>query len=702
MASSGGSNAADAPSQPWKARLFGSATIAGPEHNGPAHGVLVVFQGGPPSTREALVRRAKEEGLIRDEPGDVVVARWQPRLDRFDIVTKNTRFEFEDEEPCFVLEPRGEGLCASTYRLRPAADGACVCGGTPARAQASDSASGAKRPREEDDEEGRSAGEPEEEIAAGGSALEQLPDGVILRVLELVGIVGACRMRAVSRRLRAVAAGRASPPREALLDLMEFRHPHHVLESIARELDSEELSPEVHHLLSAASLRVRTHDPCGGSDAYDYDDDETPVEETSGWSSLVRILGHRARFGPGLESVDVSLSVKPWGALVLSYTELVNALREAGGSLEVLRVDIPGRCCFLEAGHGEHPPGLFSPFAKLRVLELRALFVTRRILEDIVASLPSLKAFELSPPDASTLSALAPLALEGLILAGSIKESSCRGLESIRNAPGASSSLRTLSFRRWPQDINDNDAIFPFCAYDDSFNLPAAAELRASTVRAIAALPNIERVEGYFQITEGSRDDVASLGQMRKLASAIKVLVQLDSDASFVLLGLADAARANPSLRIDLFLVTSSSLRGGHTKASAAAVADLVAAAPDALRHVTVLAQGPLPFRLPAALARLGPKTRSLRIAHGVSSLRDLQPYCAFQGMARPSPAFAFSVLVAAPHHRTTLLEMAPTDLALHLPPFASRSFSHRNFLYLHWGRTPFPFPHLGVFGCPP
>eukprot|EP00741_Cyanophora_paradoxa_P001106 tig00000459_g1066.t1 len=676
MASSGGSNAADAPSQPWKARLFGSATIAGPEHNGPAHGVLIVFRGGPPSTREALVRRAKEEGLIRDEPGDVVVARWQPRLDRFDIVTKNTRFECEDEEPCFVLEPRGERLCASTYRLRPAAEAAGVGGGTPARARAaSGSVSGAKRPREDDDEE-RSEPEPEEEVAAGGSALEQLPDDVILRIMEFMDVVGACRMRAASRRLRALVAGRMPPLREALLDLTGFTQPVNVMYRLLRHMgDDPDGGPEVACLLSSPELRVCVQDATEFLESYIGD-----------------LVKRRVARGVPLRSLQLSAQAEMEAeAARRLFTLATSAFGEAEASLEALRFELAGRPPY---DRRIYEPGLFRPFAKLRALALpHFLPVVSWVAADIAASLPSLKTLELSPEDAPALSALAPLALERLAIFGhaEIDEDLSKGLADLCKGP-ASASLRVLSFRPPPSTPSSEV---------DPFDPPPAVTLSGSAARAISGFANLERVEGYirfklkpakrqsrFQRRANSDNDerrpsdavhVASLARMPKMTS-LQVRLDLEWRSAWrhVLEGLAEGARANPALRLDLSF--SAQLQGPDPEDEATAgdpsgaVEALIEAAPDSLRHVAFAWPAPLHGGVAAALARLGPGTRSLRLAHAVDSLRELRAYRAFQGMARPSPAFAFGVHVAAP--RRGLLEMARADLEVYLPPFATRSFS--------------------------
>eukprot|EP00741_Cyanophora_paradoxa_P004908 tig00000849_g4762.t1 len=102
----------------WKARLFASAKIAGPEHNGPSCGLEVEFENGPPSGREDLVAKAKAKGLINSNPGDVVVTRWTPE-GRFDLVLPDTKFVYSAEQPQFVLSPRGEELLPDTFKLVP-------------------------------------------------------------------------------------------------------------------------------------------------------------------------------------------------------------------------------------------------------------------------------------------------------------------------------------------------------------------------------------------------------------------------------------------------------------------------------------------------------------------------------------------------------------------------------------------------------
>eukprot|EP00741_Cyanophora_paradoxa_P001113 tig00000459_g1073.t1 len=637
--------------KPWMARLFGSATIGGPEHNGPAHGAW----------------RAKEEGLIRDEPGDVVVARWQPRLDRFDIVTKNTRFEFEDEEPCFVLEPRGEGLCASTYRLRPAAERAGMSGGKPARAlsgfkrpreedegegRSTRSAGGGRsmrRPREEDEEEeGRRTGEPEEEIAAGGSALEQLPDEVVLRIMEFVDVVGACRMRAASRRLRALIASRMPPLREALLDLTGFKRPEHALDQ----------------LLARRRPRDRLPSVVPG----------TPSVQLSLRAELESDVAHRL------------------------FTLAMSALEmEVGASLEMFRLEVTAGCRPRPSAVDVPTAPLFRPFAKLRALALpRALRIDSRMAVNIAAYFPSLKTLELCPEDAPAISALAPLALERLAVACNdhIGGALSQGLLDVSKGP-ACASLRVLSFRP-PPSTPSSEA--------DPFDPPPAVTLSGSAARAISGFANLERVEGYirfklkpakrqsrFQRRANSDNDerrpsdavhVASLARMPKMTS-LQVRFDLEEEQHaawrHVLEGLAEGARANPALRLDLFL----SAQGPDTEDEATAgdpsgaVEALIEAAPDSLRRVALAWPAPLHGGVAAALARLGPGTRSLRLAHAVDSLRELRAHRAFQGMARPSPVFEFGVHVAAP--RRGLLEMARADLEVYLPPFATRSFSIRS-----------------------
>eukprot|EP00741_Cyanophora_paradoxa_P011378 tig00020556_g10991.t1 len=507
----GGSDV-DSSARPWRARLFASAAIAGPEHNGPAHGVLVAFKSGPPARREDLVKRAAEEGLIREEHGDVVVARWRPRLERFDVVTKSTPFEYEEEEACFVLEPRGEGLCAGTYNLtKPAAANAGAnnssgssdgSSSTPARAPAT--LSGAKRAREEEEQQQAGREGPVEKSAAGGSALEQLPDGIVLRVLELAGVVGACRMRAVSRRLRAVAAGRADPPQQALLDLMEFEAPHRVLRRLLEAVEGKgtgrgnlgtELSssPEVDHLLSAPSLCIRMHD-------------------ARTWGPFIALLHSRAArdHRAPLVSVHVSFRLET-GHQNLSFVHVVSALKRAGGSLEELRFDVEGEARFdqeCETGH-------FAAFPKLRVLAMHGLYFNEDMAKDIAKSLPSLRTLEVYPSTfgKSVLKALAPLALEELVIAGDgeVARTAHAQLEELCKAPGASASLRVLSFRLWRSHRDDGRDPYPCTrvhvqADPDPFQVPPAFELPISTIEAIAGLPNLEYIEGYVEFRRYGRN----------------------------------------------------------------------------------------------------------------------------------------------------------------------------------------------------
>eukprot|EP00741_Cyanophora_paradoxa_P001114 tig00000459_g1074.t1 len=586
-----------------------------------------------------------------------------------------------------------------------------------------DGGRGVKRPLEEED------------ANTEENALELLPDGVMVRVLEClnVDIIELCRMRAVSRFFRSAIDGWA--PREVLLDVTTFKTPERVLAHIVERI--RDPAPD---LLSAGSLRLR-------------------AQHLDGHISVLRtFLEDRVRLGARLESAQISLSTPPPRSALSLVSGVVSALRGAGRELEVLCIEFPGgshdwdpeyrpllsTAAAQNAGGGyggsgsalgeAFEPGLFRPFAKLRALALpHSLPVGSRMAADIAASLPSLRTLELRPASASALAALAPLALERLALAGETDASAYAGLVELSAADSvAGASLRTLALRHRHPPLAMASRIPAPCLSWEPFCLPAAVVLPGFAARFIAALPNLERVEGYlefkavprqplfFRLSREEqeaeerrcaaelRDDVSALGRTPKLAS-LQVLVHLSEGyhAVSVLEGLADAARAGSALRsLHLFLSGEPALAptarrpagaaggsgAGRAKEAEAepsapapaevAAAQLISVARDALSHVTVVStRRPLPRVLAIPLARLGPQARSLRLAHAAASPADLEPYRELWRLARPPGAAPGSAVPPSLRIRVhaasaDLREIARVALPEILPRFASCSFS--------------------------
>eukprot|EP00741_Cyanophora_paradoxa_P001123 tig00000459_g1083.t1 len=415
------------------------------------------------------------------------------------------------------------------------------------------------------------AADAESAPATAPAPFDLIDDHVLTRVLDSAGFAAAWRARAVARRWRAA------------FDTLDWGEIEFARGAARRKWPPAALD-RLAGLVAGGGVRLR--DGCALS---------VWVEPTSGRLETCRALTGLLSAAAGraaLRSVDLTLDFGlPERHFRRFLGAALDALRPSGGRLAALAVRSGAHAqgsTILRAGDLRDA---LAPFPGLTSLSLsRSCRLDDSATKAIAAALPRLRRLETALWSEAALAGLAPVPLEYLGLHGDALLSLGTGLADLAAGPAAR-SLREL--RLLPDGLLLSQP------------LPAMHNIDAAGVRALAALPCLERVVG--RLSPGydvTGDDLARLGSAPRLEH-LEVRLHSYPEEDFVsgqLRGLARAAASSRTLRtLDVAIGNG---RRPQRGVDPAALEALLESARGRLRDLIAACARPLAPREAAALGR--------------------------------------------------------------------------------------------------
>eukprot|EP00741_Cyanophora_paradoxa_P022702 tig00021494_g21924.t1 len=241
----------------------------------------------------------------------------------------------------------------------------------------------------------------------------------------------------------------------------------------------------------------------------------------------------------------------------------------------------------------------------------------------IASGLPALRDLKFRPDSPEAVAALAPAPLERLALHG--------GTYSWQFGDGNPAALASLA-----HDAPCGASLLSFAPC-----VEGSAALAPHNLRALAAMPRLQRIEGWVDLERSvTQEDVASLARRGLLS------LSLACSSNDQIRGLAEVARAcagpGPGGLESLDLCVNNVERA----MDGPALARLLRLAGPALREARLLSSaGPLPAAALAALAAC-PRLQRLTLRSFVNGWEDVAPLVALAGHAALPPREAFLLRV--------------------------------------------------------